>query len=688
MYLSCHTYYSLRYGVLSPARLVEAARAKGIKTLVLTDINNTSGVFDFYTACKKESVRPVFGIDFRNEQMLLYVGIAKNEEGFREMNKFLSFHSLREAPIPPLAPCFEQVYIVYPLRDRPYQLLRENEYIGIRPSQLSSLYRSDLRYLQDKLVIFSPVTFADHAAFSLHKLLRAIDNNTLLSKLTHTDLAHPDEILYSPEELAKLYERYPDMIRNTEKLLDSCEAIEFNNQPKNRQTFTGSRYDDKLLLEKLAWEGFAYRYGPQETKARERLAHELVVIDQLGFSSYFLITWDIIRYGRARGFYHVGRGSGANSIVAFCMQVTDVDPIELGLYFERFINPKRTSPPDFDIDFSWTERDEVIDYVFKRYGSEFTGLLATHNTFQGRSTIREIAKVFGLPKQDIDIMANEPVAVHKHHDLAGTIRGWGAELEKFPNYMSIHAGGILISERPIYYYTPLRKMPKGFPVVHFDMHTAEDMGFHKYDILSQRGLGHIRDAVEIISENKGKKVDIHQVRKIMRDEQVNNLLKAGKCIGCFYIESPAMRGLLRKLQCDNYPRLVAASSIIRPGVAKSGMMKEYIFRTHHPDQFQFIHESFREHLGETYGVMVYQEDVIKISHHFGGLDLSDADVLRRLMSGKRANSEDVGRIRDTYFQNCAHKGYSSELAQEVWRQIESFSGYSFCKAHSASYAVE
>ncbi len=272
--------------------------------------------------------------------------------------------------------------------------------------------------------------------------------------------------------------------------------------------------------------------------------------------------------------------------------------------------------------------------------------------------------------------------------MARTILRYAAMLQDFPNHLSIHAGGVLISERPLTCFTALEMMPKGFPVTHFDMHHAEDWGFHKFDILSQRGLGHIKDAVDIIRENQGRAVDVDDVGRIKKDERVRELLRSGHCTGCFYIESPAMRGLLQKLRCDTYIHLVAASSIIRPGVARSGMMREYIRRFHDPEGFEYPHPVFREHLGETFGVMVYQEDVMKIVHHFAGLDLGESDVLRRIMTGKKFKDDTFERLREKYLENCRNRGYSDALTENIWRQIESFSGYSFCKAHSASFAVE
>ena len=246
----------------------------------------------------------------------------------------------------------------------------------------------------------------------------------------------------------------------------------------------------------------------------------------------------------------------------------------------------------------------------------------------------------------------------------------------------------MISEKPITAYTALDLPAKGFPTTHFDMYTAEDIHFDKLDILSQRGIGHIKEAAEIILKNRQLKVDVHDVAAFKKDERVREQLKSADTIGCFYIESPAMRGLLKKLDCDNYLTLVAASSIIRPGVAKSGMMKAYIQRHHKPYGFDYLHPVMEQQLKETHGVMVYQEDVLKVGHHFGGLDLADADVLRRMMSGKTRNRKHLQAIEQKYYANCEAAGYSEALAKEVWRQIESFAGYSFSKAHSASYAVE
>ncbi len=697
MYINNHSYYSLRYGTMAVETLVEEAVRLGIEVLALTDINNSMGMVDFVKVCNEHGVHPIAGIEYRDKDRYLYTGIARNPNGFRELNDFLSYHNESGVPLPERAPPLEDVWFIYDFEDNPWQVhgmklgrrkLRDQELIGVRPGEVNKILTSRWSSDRSRLIVRHPVTFLHQKEHALHRHLRAIDHNILLSQLKPHQMALESEVLLSPDLLHCAYDEYPEIRRNSEGMMKDCwMGFDFTTV-KNKKSFTGTLHDDKILLEKLAMEGMEYRYGHRNREALKRIRHELEIIDRLGFSSYFLITWDVIRYSMSRGFYHVGRGSGANSIVAYCLRITNVDPIDLDLYFERFINPKRTSPPDFDIDFSWKERDEVLDYLFKRYGRKHTALIGTVSTFRDRSIFRELGKVYGLPKEEIDLLVKEPESKLNENHITRRIYETGSLLMDFPNLRSIHAGGVLISEEPLTAYTALDMPPKGLPTTQWDMYVAETLGFEKLDILSQRGIGHIKECAEIIQRNRGIRVDVHQVDDFKKDKALLDQLKSGETNGCFYIESPAMRGLLSKLQCDSYRTLVAASSIIRPGVAQSGMMREYIHRFHHPDDFEYLHPIMEEQLKETFGVMVYQEDVIKVCHHFAGLDLADADVLRRAMSGKYRSRKEFDRIAQRFFDNCHDRGYTDELTQEVWRQISSFAGYSFSKAHSASFAVE
>ena len=412
------------------------------------------------------------------------------------------------------------------------------------------------------------------------------------------------------------------------------------------------------------------------------------MIEQMNFISYFLINWDIVKYAQSKNYFYVGRGSGANSMVAYLLRITDVDPIDLDLYFERFINIHRNNPPDFDMDFNWTDREDMTRYIFELFPN--TALLAAYSTFQKDAVIRELGKVFGLPSHEIDkLQQTENWATAD--SMGKLVLQYSQLIAEKPSHLSIHASGIIISEKPITTYTATFMPPKGYPTTQFSMQEAEDIGLAKFDILSQRGLGKIKDALEIIQQNKGVEVDIHDIDKFKTDERVKKLLSEGRCIGCFYIESPAMRMLLSKLQADDYLRLVAASSIIRPGVSKSGMMNEYILRYRNENrrrQAQQAIPELYELLHETYGVMVYQEDVIKVAHYFAGLTLAEADYLRRGMSWKFKQRNEFHLVREKFFENCRKKNHSEKSILEIWNQIESFANYAFSKAHSASYAVE
>lgn len=687
MYLNCHSYHSLRYGTIPLNELVQQAKVCNVKAMALTDINTVTGIYDFIKDCKAVDIKPLVGIEFRQDNKLLFIGLAKNKDGIGEMCRLLTKHNFDKTLLPIYAPDFNNVVVIYPMENMPL-ILKENEFIGMRHEQLLKLFRSEWKTKIHKTVILHPVTFRIKKEFNLHKILRAIDTNIILSKLTTDDYCKTSEVMLPLDDLLAKYKDYPEIIKNTERLIEDCN-FEFDfKTPRNKKFYTKSKYGDKLLLENLAHEGLIRRYGNKNREAHERVLKELKVIDDLNFSGYFLITWDIIRYSNSRGFMHVGRGSGANSIVSYCLGITDICPIELNLYFERFLNSSRKSPPDFDIDWSWQERDYILDYIFKRFDPNHVAFCGTIAEFKYRSIFREVGKVFGLPKEELDVLAKSPMSSHDKNSVVKLVEDYGLMLEKYPNQRSMHSCGILISEEPITNFTALEMPPKGFPIVQFDMHIAENIGFEKFDILSQRGLGTIDDTVKLIEKNRGIKVDIKDVSISKNEAKCNEFLSKGKTLGCFYIESPAMRGLLRRLKCDNYKVLVAASSIIRPGVAQSGMMKEYIFRHNNPDKFEYFHEVFKEQLGETYGVMVYQEDVIKIALHYAGLEAAYGDILRRAISGKSRSLKELNTVKEQFFISCEKKGHPLKLSEEVYRQIESFAGYSFCKAHSASYAVE
>ena len=705
MYLNCKTYFSFRWGTYSTLGLVKQAVDAGATALALTNINSTCDAWDFVLFCRQVNIKPILGAEIRNGDKLLYILIAANNRGFTWINHFISKHLHADQRFPEQsgADSFflneQDGYVIYPFNTKQPSDLFPNEYIGIQPIEVNKLFGVNAAAYKHKLVVRQPVTFHDKTQFNVHRLLRAIDKNELLSRLPVESVCGVNEYFLAQHKILEAFSQYPFIVTNTFRLMDSCEIHMDFGVDKNKKNFSARKKDDAHLLRKLALDGFKTRYGPNNTVAKERVDKELDIINRLGFNSYFLMTWDIIRYAQHRGFYYVGRGSGANSIVAYCLRITDVDPIELDLYFERFLNPYRTSPPDFDIDFSWLDRDEVIDYIFKRYGEDHVALVGSYATFQFNAIMRELGKVFGLPKSEIDELGEKGhyygesriqnfIKHEKQDHIHALILKYGRLMNNFPHHLSVHAGGMLISEEPLHAYTATFLPPKNFITSQIDMYLAESIGLAKLDILSQRGLGHIKETLRLVKENRQINVDISQTEKFKADPVVCAQIKNVNTIGCFYVESPAMRQLLKKLKCDNYLMLVAASSIIRPGVASSGMMKAYISRFHDPKSFTYLHPIMEELLSETFGVMVYQEDVIKVAHYYGGLDMGEDDVLRRAMSGKYRSNNKFALMREKFFVNCKARGHDEAVSAEVWRQMESFAGYSFSKAHSASFAVE
>lgn len=697
MYLNTHSYFSLRYGTYSPQGLLELAQKNKVKRFVLSDINNTSGCLSILRQAPKYDCEPLLGVDFRNGVDQKFIAIAKNNSGFEEINRFLSsvLHlqkgtGLKVSGVPESAPDFKHAFVVYPFRRGKTVVLKENEFLGVSYRDLDHIRLKKLD--TTKAVILHTASFRNKKDFNAHRLLRAIDNNTLLSKLPESEQGLPDDKMLPVDELLQLFRDFPEIIENTRYILDNCSIFfDFSDdaKPQNKKHYTDSAQNDLALLTKLCHDGLKYRYPEAGPEIMVRVKKELDTIDQMGFVSYFLINWDIVSYAQRKGYFYVGRGSGANSIVSYLLRITDVDPVELDLYFERFINLYRVNPPDFDIDFSWRDREDITRYVFTRFDN--VALVATYTTFQAQGVRRELGKVFGLPKEEIDKLGREYIHPQEVSELGQLVISYGQYIHGFPGQLSIHASGIVIAEKPIEYFSATFLPQKGYPTVQFDMHVAEDVGLYKFDILSQRGLGKIRETIEIIQQTRPDEppIDIHDLKRFKQDERIRKMLREAKAIGCFYVESPAMRMLLRKLRVDDYLGLVAASSVIRPGVAQSGMMQTYIQRFRNPEKRKEAHPVLLKLMPETYGVMVYQEDVIKVAHHFAGLTLGEADKMRRGMSGKYRSREEFQQVKEKFFSNCRElMKHSDELTAEVWRQTESFAGYAFAKGHSASYAVE
>ena len=714
MYLNTHSSFSFKYGTLSPEALYRIALKTQPHRITLTDINTMAAHAEFAKTCEQFGIRYNLGVEFHWKGEFSFIAIARNQKGYTWINTWLSqWIELQSQPgsTEPEIEFPESVWFLYPPNTYP-KICPENVLVGVRPKDLQRRFAWRPFIQENKLIACPTLTFETPRLYGFHKVLRAIGENELIDRLNPDQTGSPLDFFRTPKETEVLYSQIPGLSQRASILSEECEfKLNFSEQ-RTLTNFHSSEAEDRIVLRTLTEKGKIIRYGNcPSLVVQNRIEKELEVIGKLKFQGYYLITHDIIRYASSKNYRHVGRGSGANSIVAYCLGITDVDPIALDLYFERFLNASRNSPPDFDIDFSWKERDEIIRYILKKYNSKQfrASQLAATVRYKSRSVVRELGKVFGLPRREIEKLTGrlpqqyfstlEPLIQDpKIHGLNNPVYKKiiriSEMLHKMPSHLSIHAGGILIAERNLYETTATFIPPKGFPVAQIDMFAAEDLNLHKLDILSQRGLGHIRDCIQLIASTQGQDESdkaekaIRNTAQIVYNPESQKLLKTGETIGCFYIESPAMRSLIQKLGCDNFEALTAASSVIRPGVGHSGMMRAFIARFRKEEPVHYLHPILEKLLQETLGVMIYQEDVLKVAHYFGGLSLEQADVLRRGMSGKLRSLEVMRTLKEAFFESCQQRDISFDIVQEVWRQMESFSGYTFPKAHSASFAVE
>ena len=553
--------------------------------------------------------------------------------------------------------------------------------------------------------------FVEPEGWERHRLLTAIRRNTTLESLPGDAVVHPQRFMKSADQMRRLFHDRPDAVRATRRIAERC-AVRLELGRVHLPQFpvpSGETADS--YLRRVVLVGARKRYRRLGPNVQRRLDHELDVIARTGFAPYFLVVWDIAREAFRRGIPTVGRGSAANSIVSYCLGLTHVCPLKHHLFFERFLHLERKDCPDVDLDFCWRRRDEILEWVYDRYGStglagaghDRVAMICTFNTLGLRSSIRETAKVMGLmgdeisaftkrlPYFDYGSIEHIIAEVPECRDLPMDVEPWktiverAATIANFPRHLGTHAGGLVVAPGPVTDYSPLQYAAKGLVITQYDMRAVEDMGLVKIDLLGQRALSAIADVVEAVRTRTGTRLDMRRLDE--GDLAAVALWKRAETIGCFQIESPCMRGLLKKLHVDNLDILTAASSLVRPGPSDAGMTKQFIDRYNGREPVRYLHPRLRPLLGETLGVMVYQEDVIRVVHELGGIGFGDAEMLRKSMSKKRG-VEAVASYEARFIRGAVERGLDEAVAQKIWQQIASFAGYAFCKAHSASYAQE
>jgi DNA-directed DNA polymerase III PolC len=718
VHLHCHSNYSLLSGAMSIDELLDEACRLDMPSIALTDNNGLYGAIPFYKKALERGIRPLLGtvLDEPGGSETAVI-IAKNNDGFSRLCRLITDRHLEENfhlkdALNGLGP---EVFILTASADLLYSLAKTRppgttyaEVSDMRDPASSSCMAHIRRICEETglpAAATNNVHFMRPSDHDRHRVLTAIKKRKTLTDLLDEECVPAEAWLKPAGQMECLFRSWPSAVRNTRQIAEVCD-VKFDLNKPRLPTFPLPLGETPFsYLWRLCFKGATRRFKPLCPEVVDRLTAELKVIYSLGFAPYFLLVWDIVRFAKRRRIPLIGRGSAANSIVSYVLGITDIDPLRHNLFFERFLNPERSSPPDIDVDFCWKRRDMVLDYVYKKYGADRVAMISTHVTMGARSAVREVGRVMGIPpgelsaftagmpysrKLDLEYMReNFPRfrALPVEREPYRTVLELAGQLIGYPRHLSIHPGGIVVSPFPLLDLIPLERSKKGLVVTQYDMFPIEDLGLTKIDLLSQRSLAVLADTLEML-EKKGKPVpDMEDRDKIQSDGPTRKLIREGRTMGCFYIESPAMRSLLRKLKVDDFEMLTAASSVIRPGVAESGMMQQFIECHNGLREPSYPHPRMRELLGDTYGVMIYQEDVIKVAHAIAGMSLGEADLLRRAMSGKMRSRKAMKHLRDRFIDGALKGGASIDVASEIWRQIESFAGYAFCKAHSASYAL-
>ncbi|BBO86292.1 DNA-directed DNA polymerase [Desulfosarcina ovata subsp. sediminis] len=703
--LTLRSNYSLMWGTASVQQLCRHAHRLGYDRLALTDTDNLYGLWPFLTACRREGITPIVGAEITDPKSgRRAVCLVADATGYRHLCQLLTQRHLQ--PDFDLATGLPALAAGMMVLTSNVDLLKHWHAAGVRvvaamprsPLPAGHPLRQTAQALGCPLVATPGAFFLHPQDHALHRLLRAIDNNTSLERLNSRDMAPADAWLAGPEDYVRRFAICPEAIANTFVVAEQI-------------TFSGPAFgtvmppwsdrrgrSPEVALREVAYAGARRRYGRDLSEpVVERLEHELGIIQAMNFCSYFLLVRDIVKHSPRT----CGRGSGAASLVAYCLGITNVCPVKHNLYFGRFLNPGRQDPPDIDVDFAWDERDALIQGVLDRFGPR-AAMVSSHILFQPRMAVRETAKVFGLTDSEIgkvtkrlpgfwrltsakaDLLADlkqrpEAKALDFVHPWS-RILSLAQRLIGIPRYLSVHPGGIVITPDPIDHYVPVQLAAKGVPIVQWEKDAVEDAGLVKIDLLGNRSLGVIRDAIHNVHAN-GKILEEDRWEP-EDDADTQETLAQGHTMGCFYIESPAMRLLQQKAAVGDFEHLVIHSSIIRP--AANECIQEYLRRLH-GDPWSPIHPLLNDVLEETFGIMVYQEDVSRTAMALAGFSDAEADGLRKVMS-KKDRLHRLADYRERFVAGARANGVADDRIEAVWSMMMSFSGYSFCKPHSASYA--
>ncbi len=748
VHLHNHTEYSLLDGAARIDKLLKRAVELEMPACAITDHGVMYGVIDFYTKANKLGIKPIIGCEVyvapqsrfeknhKDDPAYHLVLLAENNQGYNNLCRLVSFAFLEGFYYKPrvdvellsqyskglvaLSGCIGgqiPLLLLDGRKDEAYQLAlqysdifgKDNYFIEIQnhgmeeEKKVMPMLVKLADDLELPLVATNDLHYVQAEDAAMHDILLCIQTGKKRADENRMRFPNDNFYLKTGEEMAALFKQWPQALENTLKIAERCNVnFEFGKLYLPRYQVPDG-YNLCSYLRYLCNEGLQKRYNPVPDKTQKRMDYELDVIENMDFPGYFLIVWDMINYAKTNGIsVGPGRGSAAGSLVAYCLGITDIDPIKYDLLFERFLNPERVTPPDIDIDLCDERRGEVVEYLIQKYGSDKVSQIVTFNVMKSKQAIQDVGRVLDIPFdqamgishlvpddpkirtiEDALASSQEMKKAYESDPTAHEVLDIAQQIENMPRHCGKHAAGVVIAQEELVRYMPVQKLADGLITTQFAKEQVEDCGLLKMDLLGLRTLSVIDDALINIKRSQGIDIDISAIS--LEDKQTYDMLGSGDAVAVFQLESDGMRKILKNLKPERFEDIIALVALYRPGPLGSGMVDDFIDGKHGKKKVSYMHPLLEGILEETYGVILYQEQVMRIATAMGGFSLGASDMLRRAMGKKKA--EILAKARGDFVSGCVENSVDKKTADDIYTLLEYFAGYGFNKSHSAAYAL-